>query len=62
MLIGSSKQLQKLKQETSPKPSFHIWNNDVGLVGNTKYLGVLVDRNLNWNQLLPIPAKRYQKD
>ena len=50
MLIGTSKRLQKLKQETSIEPSFQIGDNEVKLVDNTKYLGVQADRFLNWSQ------------
>jgi len=49
MSIGTSKRLQKLKQETSTKPSFQIRDNELKLVGNIKCLGVQVGQNLNWN-------------
>ena len=44
MIVGKSKRLQKLQQETSTKPSFEIVDNAGKLVGDTKYLGVQVDQ------------------
>ena len=50
MLIGTTKRLKKLKEETSIKPASQIGDNEVKLVDDTKYLGVQADQNLSWNR------------
>ena len=48
MFVATSRQLQRLKQESSTKPSFQIGDNEVKLVDNSLYFGVQVDQFLNW--------------
>ena len=49
MTIGSKQKLSQIKKSSSVNPSFNERNDDIGFVNETKYLGIMIDDNLNWD-------------
>ena len=49
MTIGSKQKLSHIKKLSSVIPSFNIEREDVDLVNQTKYLGLMTDDNLRWD-------------
>ena len=50
MVIGSRPNLKKISTKLVEPPSVTIGGSDVEMVGNVKYLGVQIDRNLAWDE------------
>ena len=48
MIIGSSQKLRKIDSPMVLIPHFQVNGNDIDLVKETKYLGLMVDDNLKW--------------
>ena len=48
MIIGSSQKLRKIDTSMVPIPQFEVNENDIDLVKETKYLGLMIDDNLKW--------------
>ena len=49
MIMGSKQKLSRLKQSYSAIPRFHIEIEDIDIVNQTRYLGVIIDENLKWD-------------
>ena len=49
MVIGSKRKISHIKNLSSVNPAFNVANDDIGLVNETKYLGILIDDNLKWD-------------
>ena len=49
MLIGSKRKISHIKNSSSVNPAFNVANDDIGLVNETKYLGIMIDDNLKWD-------------
>ena len=52
ILIGSRYRIRALEQPGSRKPSLHIEDKAVSVIASIKYLGVQVDKCLNWDEHL----------
>ena len=48
MIIGSSQKLRKIDTPMVPVPHFQVNGDDIDLVKETKYLGLMIDDNLKW--------------
>ena len=48
MIIGSQPKIKKLKNNLSSLPSFKVGGEEINLVNETKYLGVMIDNCLTW--------------
>ena len=48
MITGSSQKLRKIDTPMVPIPQFQVNGNDIDLVKETKYLGLMIDDNLKW--------------
>ena len=49
MIIGSKQKLSHMKQSYSALPRFHFETEDIDLVNQTRYLGLIIDDNLKWD-------------
>ena len=51
LIIGSGPNIRKIEsQPDAPPPSFSIDDQDIEMITNTRYLGVQIDSNLNWDK------------
>ena len=48
MIIGLQPKIKKLKNNLSSLPSFKVGGEEINLVNETKYLGVMIDNCLTW--------------
>ena len=48
MIIGSAQNLGQINKTSEISPCFQVNGNDIELVHETKYLGVMIDKNLKW--------------
>ena len=48
MIIGSSQKLRNIDTPIVPIPHFQVNGNDIDLVKETKYLGLMIGDNLKW--------------
>ena len=48
MITGSSQKLRKIDAPMVPIPHFQVNRNDINLVKETRYLGLMIDDNLKW--------------
>ena len=48
MIIGSKPKIKKLKNNPSTLPSFRVGGEEIDLIKETKYLGVVIDNCLTW--------------
>ena len=48
MIIGSAQKLGQINKTSEVTPCFQGNGNDIELVHETKYLGVMIDGNLEW--------------
>ena len=48
MIIGSAQKLGLMSKKSEITPCFQVNGNDIELVHETKYLGVMIDENLKW--------------
>ena len=61
MIIGSNKKLRKIDTPDAPKPQFRIGSEDVKLISDVKYLGVLVDQELQLTNILTTVTKKISR-
>ena len=50
MIIGSKQKLSRMKQSYSAIPRFYLDTEDIDLVNQTRYLGLIIDENLKWDK------------
>ena len=50
LIVGSQPKIKKISDKTVDHPQFFIGDSQVENVDRTKYLGVMIDRSLNWNE------------
>ena len=51
LIIGSGPNIRKIDRQSDAQPSFSIGDQEIEMIANTKYLGVLqVDSQLNWDK------------
>ena len=48
IIIGSAQKLGQINKTSEITPCFQVNGNDIELVHETKYLGVMIDENLKW--------------
>ena len=48
MILGSQPKIKKIKNNLSSLPSFKVGGEEINLVNETKYLGVMIDNCLTW--------------
>ena len=48
MITGSAQKLGQINKTSEITPCFQVKGNDIKLVHDTKYLGVMIDKNLIW--------------
>ena len=48
MIIGSKPKIKKLKNNPSTLPFFMVGGEEIDLINETKYLGVMIDNCLTW--------------
>ena len=50
LIVGSQPKIKKISDKTVDHPQFFIGDSQVENVDRTKYLGVMIDRSLNWDE------------
>ena len=50
LIIGSGPDIRKIDYQSYAQPSFSIGDQEIEMIANTKYLGVQVDSQLNWDK------------
>ena len=50
LIVGSQPKIKKISDKTVDHPQFFIGDSQVEKVDRTKYLGVMIDRSLNWDE------------
>ena len=58
MIIGSAQKLGQINKTSETIPWFQVNGNDVKLVHETKYLGVMIDKNLIWESQVKFLQKK----
>ena len=58
MIIGSKPKIKKLKNNPSTLPSFMVGGEEIDLINETKYLGVVIDNCLTWESHISLLQKR----
>ena len=61
MIIGSSQKLRKIYTPTVQSPHFRVNGNDIDLVKETKYLGLMIDDNLKWESNVKYTQKKISR-
>ena len=50
LIKGSGPNIRKIDSQSDAQPSFSIGHQEIEMIANTKYLGVQVDSQLNWDK------------
>ena len=58
MIIGSKPKIKKLKNNPSTLPSFKVGGEEIDLINETKYLGVVIDNCLTWESHISAVQKK----
>ena len=61
LVIGSRKRLKDVSDDRVAKPSFWVGEENVSTVENTKYLGVIVDKFLSWDEQISAVMKKVSR-
>ena len=61
MIIGLSQELRKIYTPTVQIPHFRVNGNDIDLVKETKYLGLMIDDNLKWESNVKYTQKKISR-
>ena len=62
LVVGSRKRLKDISDDRVAKPSFVVGEENVSMVENIKYLGVIVDKNLSWDEQISAVTKKFHVD
>ena len=54
LVVGSQPKIKKIVDETVDHPQFFIGDSQVENVNRSKYLGVIIDRSLSWEEHIDI--------
>ena len=57
MIIGSKPKIKKLKKNPSTLPSFRVGGEEIDVINETKYLGVVIDNCLTWESRISMLQK-----
>ena len=60
-IIGSSQKLRKIDTPMVPIPDFQVNGNDINLLKETKYLGLMIDDNLKWESNVINTQKKFSR-
>ena len=58
MIIGSKPKIKKLKNNPSTRRSFKVGGEEIDLINETKYLGVVIDNCLTWKSHISALQKK----
>ena len=61
ILIGSQPKIKKLKNNLSSLTSFKVGGEEINLVNETKYLGVMIDNCLTWESHINAVQKKISR-
>ena len=61
MIIGSKPKMKKLKNNLSALPSFRVGGEEINLINETKYLGVVIDNCLTWESHISTLQKKISR-
>ena len=50
LIIGSGSNIRKIENQSDAPSSFSIGDQDIEMITNTRYLGLQIDSNLNWDK------------
>ena len=50
LIIGSGPNIRKIDSQSDAQPSFSIGDQEIEMIANTKYLGVQVESQINWDK------------
>ena len=50
LIIGSGPNIRKIESQPDAPPSFSIGDQEIEMITNTRYLGVQIDSNVNWDK------------
>ena len=61
LVVGSRKRLKDISDDRVAKPSFVVGEENVSIVENIKYLGVIVDKHLSWDEQISAVTKKVSR-
>ena len=61
MIIGSKPKIKKLKNNPSSLPSFRVGGEEIDVINETKYLGVVIDNCLTWESHISALQKKISR-
>ena len=61
MIIGSKPKVKKLKNIPSTLPSFRVGGEEIDLINETKYLGVVIDNCVTWESHIRALQKKISR-
>ena len=61
LVVGSRKRLNDISKDRVAKPSFVVGEENVCIVENIKYLGVIVDKHLSWDEQISAVMKKVSR-
>ena len=61
LVVGSRKRLKDITDDRVAKPSFVVGEENVSVVENIKYLGVIVDKHLSWDEQMSAVTKKVSR-
>ena len=61
MIVGSKPKIKKLKNNLSSFPSFKVGGEEINLVNETNYLGVMIDNCLTWESHISAVQKKISR-
>ena len=61
MMIGSAQKLGQIHKTSEITPCFQVNGNDIEVVHETKYLGVMIDKNLKWGSQAKFLQKKISR-
>ena len=61
LVVGSRKRLTDISVDKVAKPFFEVGEENVSIVENIKYLGVMVDNHLGWDEQISEVTKNVSR-
>ena len=61
LVVGSRKRLKDISDDRAAKPYFVVGEENVSVVENIKYLGVIVDKYLSWDEQISAVTKKVSR-
>ena len=61
VIIGSKPKIKKLKNNPSTLPSFRVGGEEIDVINETKYLGVVIDNCLTWESHISALQKKISR-